>query len=477
MSVARNTAYLTAASVAQKILAFAYFTAIARAIGVQNTGRYSFALAFSAIFSVVTDLGFTSVMVRDLARSLERVKEYLGTVLATKLVFSVAAYGLLALAINLMGYPAETKTLVYLTGTMMILDAVALTFFGVFRATKNLRFEAIGVVIWQVVTITVGGAVLILRLPLPMLMLSLVAGSLFNVIWSGYLLMRVLGIRPAIRWNKSVFWAIVPSAIPFALAGIFTKVYSYVDSVFLSYLVGDEAVAWYSIPYKLIFAFQFIPMALSAALYPTMSYYYSCSRERLAETFERSMRYLIILAVPLAVGIAAIADTVVLTVYGEAYRPSILPLRILSASLLFAFLDFPVGAILNACERQSRQMWAMGITMVVNVCLNLVLIPRYTVVGASIAALASYALLMGLGLFWARNIAPIRFRVIARSLARVILAASVMAAAVLLLKERIPGLLTIPIGAAVYAVALLALREVTRADLPTAKRMISREGA
>ena len=148
-SVARNTAYLTAASVAQKVLAFAYFTAIARIVGVQNTGRYSFALAFSAIFSVVTDLGFTSVMVRDLSRSLDRAKQYLGTVLASKLLFTAIAYGLLALAVNLMGYPAETKTLVYLAGTMMILDAIALTFFAVFRATKNLRFEAIGVVIWQ----------------------------------------------------------------------------------------------------------------------------------------------------------------------------------------------------------------------------------------------------------------------------------------------------------------------------------------
>lgn len=477
MSVARNTAYLTAASVAQKILAFAYFTAIARAIGVQNTGRYSFALAFSAIFSVVTDLGFTSVMVRDLARSLDRAREYLGTVLASKLILTVIAYALLALAVNLMGYPAETKTLVYLAGTMMILDAIALTFFAVFRATKNLRFEAIGTVIWQIVTIAVGGTVLLLRLPLSMLMLSLIAGSLFNVVWSGYLLTRVLGIRPALQWDKAIFWAIVPSAVPFALAGIFTKVYSYLDSVLLSYLVGDEAVAWYSIPYKLIFAFQFIPMALSAALFPAMSYYYTCSRERLAEMFERSMRYLIILALPLAVGIAAIADGLILAVYGEAYRPSILPLQILSASLLFAFLDFPVGAILNACNRQARQTLAMAATMVANIVLNALLIPRYTVVGAAVAALVSYALLFGLGFFWARSIAPIRIRPIAVSLLRAGLASAAMAAVVLGLKGRVNVFVLIPLGAAVYAVALVALREVTRNDVPTVRRMFfSRKG-
>ena len=63
-------------------------------------------------------------------------------------------------------------------------------------------------------------------------------------------------------------------ALPFALAGIFTKVYSYIDTVLLSSFLGSKAVGYYSIPSKITFAFQFIPMAFSAALFPAMSKFF-----------------------------------------------------------------------------------------------------------------------------------------------------------------------------------------------------------
>src|SRR5437868_4622435 len=84
MSVARNTATLLVASILQKILAFAYFAVIARLAGVHDTGTYFFALSWTLMFSIVTDLGLTSVLIRESARDHARAEHVLNQVLSLK---------------------------------------------------------------------------------------------------------------------------------------------------------------------------------------------------------------------------------------------------------------------------------------------------------------------------------------------------------------------------------------------------------
>ena len=76
-SIAKNTTFMTFASVGQKIVAFAYFTIIANIIGVESLGTYFTALAFTTVFVVFVDLGFTNVLVREAAKAKDRLQEYM----------------------------------------------------------------------------------------------------------------------------------------------------------------------------------------------------------------------------------------------------------------------------------------------------------------------------------------------------------------------------------------------------------------
>ena len=112
-NIAKNTIYLTAASVAQKIFSFIYFTLLARFIGVENTGLYITALSFSSLFSVLTDLGLNPVLIREGAKDNQNIAKVLGNILTVKLFLVVAAYGVLNLVVYLMGYGADLKELIY----------------------------------------------------------------------------------------------------------------------------------------------------------------------------------------------------------------------------------------------------------------------------------------------------------------------------------------------------------------------------
>lgn len=461
-SVARNTFYLTSAYIGQKILSFVYFTLLARFLGVEAIGKYTFALAFTTIFSVITDLGLTPVLIREVARAKEKAQEILNTVLGIKLILGGLAYGAVILTAYLLGHPPLTLQLIAIAGAVMLLDAFDLTCYGVLRGLQNLRYEAIGMVIGQGITLVLGVLAITVHLPIQVFLATLAFGSFWNVIFSTYALRRT-GIHPGFALRFFPARNILGTAIPFALSGIFVRVYSYIDTVLLQHLRGDLEVGWYSVPYKITYAFQFIPLALSAALYPALSAAWKDDRARMGWIFGRALRYSILLVLPISFGIAALAPEIILTVYGKEFVNSILPLKISIFGLVFMFLYFPVGALLNSTDRQRVNTIFMGLTMVINIIINLASIPRLGAVGASISTLITNAFLWFGTLLWALRITRRPAGIVSASI-KSLIAALVMMIAVLEFKHMAPWPFSILAGGLVYSACIWALRAVTRDD-------------
>ncbi len=488
--VAKNTLYLVSASVAQKAFSFIYFTLIARFIGVENVGLYVTALSYSSLFSILTDLGLTPVLIRETAKGGEHSsQEILGNVLTVKVCLSLVAYGILMLLGYFLGLPLQLRQLIFVSGLIMILDACSLTFYGVLRGHQNLRYEAMGVVGSQLTTIIFGSVVLWFHGPVILLLASLAAGSLFNIFWGFFVLSRRYKIIPKFIFNKKLLKMMIAFALPFALAGIFTKVYSYIDTVLLSSFLGPKAVGYYSIPSKITFAFQFIPMAFAAALYPAMSRFFVQDKLQLERLFEKGMIFLAMLALPLSFGIGAMADLIIIKIYGPAYLPSVLPLKILLTSLVFAFLGFPIGSLLNACHRQTVQTAVMGTVMAINIIMNIILIPKIGVVGAAIAALTGNFLLTFLGYLWVPKIIPAPGRAFWWRMLRIFVAAALMGLVVKVIQTPIQNIfgsvgfiktafnfaLIIGGGMAVYAGLLFVFRVVDKTTVGDFIKILKKE--
>ncbi|KKU11960.1 MAG: Polysaccharide biosynthesis protein [Parcubacteria group bacterium GW2011_GWC2_45_7] len=472
-TVARNTFYLTLALVGQKILSFVYFTLLARFLGAETIGKYTFAIAFTTIFSVIADLGLQPVIVREVARAKERAEEYLRATVSVKIIFAIFAYGAVLISAYLLKYPPLTLKLIALAGVVMMLDAFHLIFWGTLRGLQNLKYEAAAMVVGQGITLIAGSIGLVLRLPLHVFMIALGLGSLWNVIAAGVILRRH-HIRISPRFNRLVLRTFARYATPFALAGIFVKVYSYIDTVLIQHIKGDLEVGWYSVPYKITYAFQFFPMALSAAVYPALANAWKVDKERARWIFDRALLYAIILSVPIAFGIAALAPEIIMSIYGNDFINSILPLAISIFGLIFIFLYFPVGALLNATDRQIVNTAFMGITMAINIMLNLWLIPRYGAVGASIAAVLTNAFLWLGTLLWSTKIIK-PSKNVARALIKALLAALIMLIAVIQLKQLVYWPLTIFIGGGIYAALLYVFRALTSGDIKILMKLFRKE--
>jgi len=174
------------------------------------------------------------------------------------------------------------------------------------------------------------------------------------------------------------------------------------------------------------------------------------------------MFYLMVISLPITFGVLVIADRIILTVYGPAFEASIQALQIFISSLLFVFLNYPVGNLLNAADKQMRNTVHMGIALFVNIILNIMLIPKYTYIGASFAALATHIVLILLGLPVVYRIVRFRVRYLIDKLLRVFTAASIMGVCLFVIEPYFSfsfGLIfLIFVGAFVYAIALFLVR-------------------
>ena len=463
-NIAKNTSYFTLALILQKVISFTYFTLIARALGPEDLGKYYFAISFAAIFSILTDLGQTNLLTREIAKAKREANNLFGAVLAVKLPLAAATALIIIALANFLGYSELTRALIYFSTICIVLDSFTATFFSVSRGFHNLKYESLAAVVFQLIVLSFGLSVIKLNLGLVWLIGSLVLASIFNFSYSLTIVAKTwkLSLKPIFDWR--LVKLVLRLSLPFGIYAIFQKVYSYFDTVLLATLAGDYYVGIYQISFKIINAIQFLPLAFVASLYPAMSAYWLDNRQQLAVTFERAMNYLIIISLPISGGVIMLADKIIL-IFKSGYGEAILPLQLSIAALLFMFTAYPVGSLLNACDKQKLNTVIMGLTVLASVILNLILIPKFQAVGASLAVLLSSIFMLVLGLIQVPKIIEYRAKKILAVLGKSLLASALMIILIIYLKNYLNIILIVPLAGALYFAVLFFLKGFSREDL------------
>jgi len=463
-SLAKNTSLFTIALVGQKVVSFLYFTFLARLLGPAQMGKYVLALSFAGVFSVLLDAGFSQLLTREVAREREHSVVYLNGVLGFKLALSLLVILLTVLMSHLVGYPPLTRQLIYIASLVMVLDSFTLTAYSVMRGWHVLTWESLGTVASQIVVGLVGVVISLFSQDTRWLMVALVLSSILNLTYAFNRLTKgfAVKLRPIFKIDlwRQLWWLVWP----FTLAVVLTRLYGSADSVLLSILSGERAVGIYSVPYKITFAWQFIPSAFAASLFPGFSSYFALARDKLADTFSRGVIYLTAIGWPLSLGIALLARPIIIKIYPQ-YQEAVIPLQILILSLTFLFITFPIGSLLPACDRQKRHTLNIALSTIFNIALNIYLIPRYGATGAAVASLLATIFLLILGWQVVEQILDYDRSFLWGRLARVALCGLALAVVVLLLRNSLPLSMVIISGAVTYAGLLVACGGITRQEL------------
>lgn len=472
VAVARNAALLMLTNAVQKLLSFVAFAIIADLVGKQVTGEYFHIVSITSIFVAFTDLGLTSVIIRESAQAIERGRVYLGTALKLKaLLIPVSVIAALLYGWN-QGLSSYEMMALIVSCLVMTADTLSMMFYGVIRGQRDLRFESFGLFLGQCLSASIGIFAAYSGWGAMGLIAALLVASAWNMVYA-YFWTRKLRIAP--DWSDGSMNALVMAAIPFGLSGVFVKIYSYIDSQIIHFYHGDSALGEYAVAYKLTYALQFLPMAFVAALYPSMSHAAKNDREQLPNLLMGSLRLMMFFGIGMSVGLSTLASIVIPLVFGEGYVASIAILQILSWVLIPIFLDFPLGSLLNATHRAAQKTVTMGIAMLMNAIVNMLLIPKIGAVGAAWSANASFITLYLGGLWFCRN--DIKWGDWFGLHVRGLVVAVGSIAGIILAKNQLPVLFTLMVSPLIVALLSIVVGLVAWQDMRRVSQWLLKKAA
>ena len=393
--IAKNTGVLLIAQIASYFIGFFFIMYTARYLGAEGFGILSFALAFTGIFGVFSDLGLSILTVREVARDKSLASKYLGNIAVMKIILGVITFGLIALFINLSGYPEQTIKVVYLVALSIIFGAFSGMFYSIFRAYEKMEYQSAGHILSSVLMLA--GALFAISqgfsvvgfASIYFMVSAVVLGYSFVVcVWKFVL--------PKMEVDWSFWKPTIKMALPFSLTIIIAGMFFNIDIVMLSAMKGDEFAGWYRAAVTLVLVIISAAASFIYAIFPITAKLFVSAKDTLRTTLERSSKYLFILALPIAAGIFLLADRIILLIYGTEFTPAAMALQILSLYLPLRVISHVTGWTLASINREPLRAFSAGIALSLNVCLNFILIPIFGIVGAGSATVISQTLLFTL---------------------------------------------------------------------------------
>lgn len=465
---AHNSAFLLGSQSLTKLTGFAIVVMLVRYLDVGDFGIYSLALAVTGMMDILAELGLDLLSIREIARNHDNIKTYTANAVAIKLILSLLVLAATAAIIFFRGLDGGSGT-VFLVFTLAIIPTgIFHSLLVVFMGIERMAVVAAGSIVYEIIRLILTVAVL------------MTGHGLVALAWS-YMIALILATLPLyvlVRIQAGPVWArpdfrrmlsMARGSVPFMFYSLFFLIYFKIDFIMLAAMKGEEAVGTYAAAYRLMESLMFVPAAFTGAVFPTLSRLSAGGSASVLAASRKTLRYMAMLGLPIGFGTTVLAPRIVPFLFGDAYLGSVLPLQIIIWSIVLVFLNSICPAGLNSSDRQLANVLVTGTGILVNVAVNLVLIPSLGAVGTSIATVITELVTTVLFLYYFR-----RYIGSLGLFSRVYrpLAAALAMTLGLLLFNFLPLPVLIAGGAVFYLVSLILLRALRRSDLELATRLL-----
>lgn len=386
--IAKNSLFLLFGQAVSIVFGFFYFVYMARYLGAEDLGILSFAISFASILGLIGDFGLSSLMIREVSRSLAQAPKYLGSILLIKILLSIVNFGAAAVAINILGYSEPTIRVVYIITLYSIATNFTYVFYSIFQAFEKFEFQSLGIILNS--TFMIVGIFFAVEQKLDLVYFAFIylVVNVIILVYSFFICLRKFTV-PVLRIDW-IFWKqIISESAPFWLNSVFVLIYFKVDMVMLSLMKGDSVVGWYAASYRLIDALALLPAVLMSTMYPVFSKFYVSSRDSLEFAFKKSLKLLTIVSIPIGIGTTILAERIIILIYGVEYSHSVIALQILIWASVLSFINYTPATYFSSVNRQKTLMMFTFLGAILNIILNVILISRFSYSGAAVATVST----------------------------------------------------------------------------------------
>jgi len=453
----RNTALLVAFEVANPLLSLLLVGTIARRLGPEGTGAYNLLLTFFFVAHSFTSLGLNSLITREVSRDREAARRYLCSSASLGVVVALLMAGGVVLTVHLAGYGHEVETGGWLVAVSLLPSIVILYSEAIFIAFEKVQYIVFMAMLENAGRVAVGLWLLHKGYGVVSLIASFAAFRFLTLALNLALFQRE--ITP-LAWNPDsrVTWELVRSIPVFGTIFVVATLYWRADVFMLSKMATLAAVGYYTTGYRLFAIAQVVPKSFNTSIYPVFSKLFHHSPESFKKANSLSIRYVLVVLLPIAAGVYGLADPLVRLLFGRDFAPAAGVLKVVIWTLVPYGIVRVLASGLFASNRQVIDLKVNVLGLGTNLLLNLALIPRFGILGCAWATMISIWLFLAFQCFFLRR------EIFPMLLEAEILRPAVAAAAIpiwLRLCSSLPLPLQILGGALVYAI-LLVLFQVVR---------------
>lgn len=470
-TIFKNMSWLLISQIIASVCGFIWTILMARYLGVNRYGIFGFATSFTGILAIIMDLGISSHIVRNISTDYSSAPKYLGNAIPLKIIFIAVALILTLITLILMKSNELIITVTLLFTIEMIFKSYINLFNGSFQAFEEGKYQGIGNTIVTILTLIFILLTIFTDLGIIGIAISYIVANLIALIYEYYVLNKHI-VKPKFELDIPFCKEITKYAIPFAITGLLYTIYYSIDVVMLTNMVGEYATGIYNASYKLISVLTLFYSVYTAVIFPVMSKFFKNDEKMLLISFEKSIKYLMLAIIPLAVATAFYSTDIIQFIYGNAYNGAASVLSILIWTVCLLFISGAANTLLNASHKETTVTKIYAIAAIFNIILNFFMIPHFTYDGAAITTVLSDILIVIIQCYVIYKLGHRPNKKLYLDLVKIVIGSIILGIALYLLHLNM--WVAIPVGIIIYLAAITLLKFFDNDDKYVIKEILGK---
>jgi PST family polysaccharide transporter len=359
---------------------------VARYLGPEFFGKWNYVIALIALISALSTLGLDQILVKHLLEKTENEDIVLGTAFWLRLTgsFVCTIIGCVYL------YVFKSDTQLILLGFLTSANLWFQSFDVIDLKNQSLLLSKKTVVIKNSAFLLIAVVKLIIIYQ-GMSLMFLVLATLIEFFLGALGLVFSYGVEKVIKWKFNIKYCklLFKQCWPLILSGVIIMMYMRIDQVMIGEILGDTYVGFYSVSTRFTELWYFIPSIFVTSTYPSLINKYREEGEVYKRACQRLLKILFLLSFSISVFFVFFSDSIIFYLYGSEYMSAVFTLKVSIWTGVFVFWGMAAGNFL-VIENLSKHNFTKSIQgLVINIILNIILIPKYGINGAAIATLVS----------------------------------------------------------------------------------------
>lgn len=388
----KNFIWMAAANIVGSFFSIALFIYLARTLRAEAFGSISYAHSFIFYMMNFVDLGLSTWGIREVAKNKERASEYVSEIISFKLLVASVLFVIIVTATCLVSGNVHFRIL--MAEVALLLFVAAMSCDWAFQGQEKMRMVLVSFGVTTILQFLL--ICTFVKGPEGLLKSALIYSLAAFVVPIAFLMHFKYRPKLEISYLQQIKVYLSSSIIIWSIA-IFAQIYNGLDIVLLGMFKGPEEVGFFTIARRTIGGATLLMIFLANALLPRLSStFLDKNLKQFTEATHKFLKISVFLAIFVIFPLLVFADNIISFTLGDEYLPAAMPFRILGVAFIFVLFNLPYSTGLVAAGFEKAVLRQVFASAAVSVLLNLLLMPRFGMIGASIA----YFFAEGVALVW-----------------------------------------------------------------------------